>query len=141
MPAVSELLPPRYGQPQEIGRGGMGTIYAARDTSLDRLVAIKVLDERFARDEALRGRFTREALAAARLSRAPSTVTIFDVGEWNDRPYIVMEHLAGGSLADRLRKEGAQPAGKALAWLEEAAAALDAAHAAGVVHRDVKPAN
>ena len=141
MPAVSELLPPRYEEPQEIGRGGMGTIYAARDTSLDRLVAIKVLDERFARDEGVRGRFTREALAAARLSRAPSTVTIFDVGEWNDRPYIVMEHLAGGSLADRLREEGAQPPGRALAWLEEAAAALDAAHAAGVVHRDVKPAN
>jgi predicted Ser/Thr protein kinase len=141
MPAVSELLPPRYGQPRVIGRGGMGTIYAAHDTSLDRPVAIKVLDERFARDDDVRGRFTREALAAARLSGAPSTVTIFDVGEWNGAPYIVMEHLAGGSLADRLRDEGAQPPARALAWLEQAAAALDAAHAAGVVHRDVKPAN
>jgi hypothetical protein len=141
MPAVSELLPPRYGEPREIGRGGMGTIYLAHDTSLDRPVAIKVLDERFARDEGVRARFTREALAAARLSRAPSTVTIFDVGEWHDRPYIVMEHLAGGSLAERLRDGGAQPPARALAWLEEAAAALDAAHAAGVVHRDVKPAN
>jgi predicted Ser/Thr protein kinase len=141
MPVASELLPPRYQEARLVGRGGMGTIYAARDTSLERPVAIKVLDERFARDEDIRGRFTREALAAARLSRAPSTVTIFDVGEWNGRPFIVMEYLAGGSLADRLEAEGAQPLIRVVTWLDQAAAALDAAHAAGVVHRDVKPAN
>ena len=141
MPVASELLPPRYQEARLVGRGGMGTIYAARDTSLERPVAIKVLDERFARDDDIRGRFTREALAAARLSRAPSTVTIFDVGEWNGRPFIVMEYLAGGSLADRLEAEGAQPLIRVVTWLDQAAAALDAAHAAGVVHRDVKPAN
>jgi tetratricopeptide (TPR) repeat protein len=141
MPAEPELLPPRYRQPRLIGRGGMGTIYVARDASLDRPVAVKLLEERFAWDESVRGRFTREALAAARLSRAPSTVTIFDVGEWNGRPFIVMEYLAGGSLADRLAAEEAQPPARVLAWLDQAAAALDAAHAAGVVHRDVKPAN
>lgn len=139
--AETELLPPRYAQPRLIGQGGMGEIYLARDTSLDRPVAIKLLAERYAQDDDLRGRFTREALAAARLGKAPSTVTIYDVGEWNARPFIVMEHLPGGSLADRLDEEGAQPPARALDWLEQAARALDAAHAAGVIHRDVKPAN
>ena len=80
----------------------MGEIYRAEDADLGRIVAVKVLAERYADDEAIRARFTREALAAARLSNAPSTVTIFDVGEHDGRPYIVMEYLAGGSLADRL---------------------------------------
>src|SRR5206468_5466073 len=92
-------------------------------------------------DEAIRERFTREALSAARLSGAPNIVTIFDVGEWNDRPFIVMEYLGGGSLDEKLRGEGAQPAGQVLRWLSQAAHALDAAHREGVVHRDVKPAN
>ena len=120
--------------------GGMGEIFRAEDEVLGRTVAIKVLAERYARDESLRSRFTREALAAARLSGEPHTVTIFDVGEWHDRPFIVMEHLDGGSLEDRLR-EGAVRPGQALDWLEQAAAALDAAHRHGVVHRDVKPGN
>ena len=135
------VLPPRYERPERIARGGMGEIYRAEDAHLARTVAVKVLSERFADDEATRGRFTREGLAAARLSKAPNTVTIFDVGEHEGRPYIVMEYLAGGSLADRLGREGAQPLGRALDWLREAAAALDAAHASGIVHRDVKPAN
>ncbi len=100
-----------------------------------------MLAEQYARDDSLRQRFTREALAAARLSGEPNTVTIFDVGEWGDRPFIVMEHLDGGSLEDRLRAGGPPPAEEALEWLDEAAAALDAAHRHGVVHRDVKPGN
>ena len=135
------VLPPRYERPERIARGGMGEIYRAEDAHLARTVAVKVLSERFADSEAIRGRFTREGLAAARLSNAPSTVTIFDVGEHEGRPYIVMEYLAGGSLADRLAREGAQPLGRSLDWLRQAAAALDAAHAHGIVHRDVKPAN
>ena len=137
----ANILPPRYEHPERIARGGMGEIYRAKDSHLARTVAVKVLSERFADSEAIRGRFTREGLAAARLSNAPSTVTIFDVGEHEGRPYIVMEYLAGGSLADRLVREGAQPLGRALDWLRQAAAALDAAHASGIVHRDVKPAN
>jgi serine/threonine protein kinase len=136
-----DVLPPRYEHPERIARGGMGEIYRAEDAHLARTVAVKLLSERFAGDEATRRRFTREGLAAARLSNAPSTVTIFDVGEHAGRPYIVMEYLAGGSLADRLTREGAQPLGRALEWLGQAAAALDAAHASGIVHRDVKPAN
>jgi serine/threonine-protein kinase len=135
------VLPPRYRQPERVARGGMGVIYRAEDTVLERVVAIKVLADPYADDEAIRRRFTHEALAAARLSNQPGTTTIFDVGEHEGRPYIVMEYLPGGSLADRLAAEGAQPPGRALAWLAQAAGALDAAHAAGVVHRDVKPAN
>ena len=119
----------------------MGEVYRAEDADLARVVAVKLLSGRFADNDAIRGRFTREALAVARLSHAPSTVTIFDVGEHGGRPYIVMEYLPGGSLADRLEREGAQPVGRSLDWLDQAAAALDAAHAHGIVHRDVKPAN
>ncbi len=119
----------------------MGEIYRATDSVLARAVAVKLLAERYAADEGVRARFTREALAAARLSSEPHIVTIFDVGEWNARPFIVMEYLEGGSLDYAIRRDGAQPPGRALSWLEQAAGALDAAHAAGVVHRDVKPAN
>jgi eukaryotic-like serine/threonine-protein kinase len=141
MAAETDILPPRYRNPKRIGRGGMGEIYHATDRSLGRPVAVKVLADRFAEDDAVRNRFTREALAAARLSGDPNTVTIFDVGEWNERPFIVMEYLAGGSLEDVLREGGAQEPGQALEWLEQAGRALDTAHQHEIVHRDVKPAN
>jgi tRNA A-37 threonylcarbamoyl transferase component Bud32 len=141
MESENGLLPPRYARPRRIGHGAMGDIFQATDEVLGREVAVKLLAERYAADEGIRHRFEREALAAARVSGEPGAVTIFDVGEWQGRPFIVMEHLAGGSLEDRLRQEGAQPPGRVLAWLEQAAAALDAAHRHGVVHRDVKPAN
>ncbi len=140
MPTTKDILPARYRSPERVAEGGMGEIYRATDESLGREVAIKILAERYAQDEPLRRRFTREALAAARLSGEPHTVTIFDVGEHAERPFIVMEYLAGGSLDDRLRA-GRIPTGQALDWLEDAATALDAAHEHGVVHRDVKPAN
>jgi serine/threonine-protein kinase len=138
---TSSILPPRYRNPELIGRGGMGDIYRVTDSVLGRVVAVKILAERFAQDKSVRERFTREALSAARLSGEPNTVTIFDVGEHDDRPYIVMEHLSGGSLDDVLRQGGAQPPERVFTWLEEAAQALDVAHREGVVHRDVKPAN
>src|SRR5437588_4343181 len=141
MPAGTDVLPPRYRGAQRIAQGGMGEIYRATDDALGRAVAIKVLAERFAEDVAIRQRFTREALAAARLSSQPSTVTIFDVGGWNGRPFIVMEYLSGGSLDELLAREGAQPPPRALRWLEQAAVALDHAHTHGIVHRDVKPGN
>jgi eukaryotic-like serine/threonine-protein kinase len=119
----------------------MGEIYRATDATLGRAVAIKLLSERYSRDESVRRRFTREALAAARLSGEPYVVTIFDVGEHAARPFIVMEYLSGGSLDDRIREDGAQAVGQALEWLEQAATALDSAHRHGVIHRDVKPAN
>ena len=134
------LLPPRYRDPVPIARGGMSEVVKATDTELGRIVAVKLLDD--SRDDAeLRDRFEREARAAARLSGEAHTITIYDVGVWRDRPFIVMEYLAGGSLDDVLRSEGAQPPARALRWLGEAAGALDHAHRHGVVHRDVKPAN
>ena len=141
MAVGTELLPERYREPRLIGRGGMGEIYRATDAMLGRAVAVKLLAERYAWDGDVRERFTREALAAARLSGNANIVTIFDVGEWRDRPYIVMEYLPGGSLAERLAAEGPPGPRQALEWLQQAAAALDAAHREGVVHRDVKPAN
>jgi tetratricopeptide (TPR) repeat protein len=118
----------------------MGEIFRATDSTLGRAVAIKILAERYAENDDVRGRFTREALAAARLSGDPHIVTIYDVGEHEQRPYIVMEYMSGGSLEDRLCS-GPAGLGDALRWLAEAAAALDHAHAEGVVHRDVKPGN
>ena len=141
MRSENDLLPPRYLRPTRIGYGGMGEIFRAEDEVLGRTVAIKLLSEQYARDESLRARFTREALAAARLSGEPGAVTIFDVGEWAGRPIIVMEHLAGGSLEARLHEDGPPPVDEALGWLDQAAGALDAAHRLGVVHRDVKPGN
>jgi predicted Ser/Thr protein kinase len=140
MAVETGILPARYRDPELVARGGMGEVYRATDTTLHRTVAIKLLDGRIAADETMRKRFTREALAAARLSGQAGAVTIFDVGEWNDRPFIVMEYLRGGSLQDVLR-DGAQPPDRVFPWLEQAATALDHAHELGIVHRDVKPAN
>jgi serine/threonine-protein kinase len=133
-------LPGRYRDPQPVGRGGMADIYRATDTELGRAVAVKVLAAHYAEDDDIRERFLREALAAARLSGDPHTVTIYDVGEYGGRPYLVMEYLPGGSLAARLAA-GPIDRERAMEWLEQAALALDAAHERGVVHRDVKPGN
>src|SRR5436305_11581039 len=102
MPAPTDtLLPPRYGDVQPLAHGGMGEIFVATDRELGRDVVVKVLAERYAKDQSLRERFKREALAAARLSGNHNIVTIFDVGEHRGRPMIVMEHLTGGSLERR----------------------------------------
>jgi hypothetical protein len=119
----------------------MAEVYRATDQELDRDVAVKVLAERYAKDESLRRRFSREALAAARLSGDPHIVTIFDVVEHAGRPMIVMELLPGGSLEQRLTPGVPCAPRQILDWLDDAAAAIDAAHAAGIVHRDLKPGN
>jgi tRNA A-37 threonylcarbamoyl transferase component Bud32 len=142
MPSPDDIsLPPRYQGARLIAHGGMGEIFLATDEVLGREVAVKVLAERFALDDDLRERFKREALAAARLSGNHSIVTIFDVGEHDGRPIIVMEYLAGGSLEQRINGKKPFETAQVLDWLDEAAGALDAAHEAGIVHRDVKPGN
>jgi tRNA A-37 threonylcarbamoyl transferase component Bud32 len=137
---AGDVLPRRYASPTLVARGGMGEVYRATDSVLGRLVAVKLLSERHAREPHIRARFEREALTAARLSGKPHVITVFDVGEHEDRPLIVMEYLDGGSLHDRLQ-EGPVEREQALEWLGQTAQALDQAHAQGVVHRDVKPAN
>jgi serine/threonine-protein kinase len=139
MPAT-QVLPERYQDVERVARGAMGDIFRATDTTLDRPVAVKLLAEPYVNDESARRRFAREASAAARVSGEPNIVTIFDVGGSDERPYIVMEYVDGQSLEERLR-EGRVPPADALRWLEQAGAALDYAHANGVVHRDVKPGN
>jgi serine/threonine-protein kinase len=141
MPPTDTHLPPRYRKPRLLARGGMADVYQATDEELGREVAVKVLAARYAEDESLRRRFSREALAAARLSGNPHIVTIFDVTEHDGRPMIVMELVSGGSLVGRLTPGVPCEPRQALDWLEDAAAAIDAAHAAGIVHRDVKPGN
>jgi serine/threonine-protein kinase len=141
-------LPSRYRVVRHIANGGMATVWAAEDAVLERLVAVKVLAAGYAADPSARKRFTREARAAARVSDHNNVVTIFDIGEMPSPPaqaFIVMEHFAGGTVADRLRarepRAGGIPVPLALRWLRETASALDAAHAADIVHRDVKPGN
>jgi eukaryotic-like serine/threonine-protein kinase len=138
-PAGPEL-PERYAVVTMIGVGGMASIWAADDQVLGRRVAIKLLAEQYAEQPRFVARFEREARMAALLSGHPHVVTIYDVGEANGRPFIVMEHLAGGTLAERMA--GGRPRrDDVLRWLGEAASALDFAHEKGVVHRDVKPRN
>jgi serine/threonine-protein kinase len=143
MPAAYQqvALPPRYRVVRHIANGGMATVWAAQDAVLERLVAVKTLAAGYAADPAARRRFTREARAAARVSDHPNVVTVFDIGDHEDQAFIVMEHFAGGSVADRLRRGQPVPVATALRWLRETASALDAAHAADIVHRDVKPGN
>ena len=140
MAVQSPVLPSRYRDARPVGRGGMADIYRATDGELGRTVAVKLLAEHCAEDPDIRERFLCEGRAAARLSGDPNTVTIYDVGEVDGRPYIVMEYLPGGSLATRLAS-GRIDRAQSLEWLEQAARALDAAHERGVVHRDVKPGN
>ncbi|MBA2295873.1 MAG: protein kinase [Actinobacteria bacterium] len=134
-------LPARYTVPELIAHGGMGDVYRATDETLDRTVAIKLLAERYARQDEFHERFLREARLAASLSGEPSVVAIHDVGETEDGlPFIVMEYVPDGTVADHLRS-GPLEQEHALRWLSQAAAGIDAAHRRGIIHRDVKPAN
>jgi eukaryotic-like serine/threonine-protein kinase len=143
MPAVTPRvsLPDRFEIRSHVANGGMASVWAAEDRVLRRTVAVKLLAEHFVGDARAKQRFMREARAAAALSSHPHVVMIFDVGEHDGRPYIVMEYLAGGSVADAVSGGRAAPPDRALAWLRDAADGLDAAHEQGVVHRDVKPGN
>ena len=134
-------LPARYKVVRHIANGGMASVWLAEDDLLGRLVAVKVLSSGYAQDERANRRFLREARAGARLSECRHVVTVYDIGEHDGRPFMVMEHFSGGTVADRLRRGRDIPRALALRWLREAADALDCAHAHDVVHRDVKPAN
>jgi Tol biopolymer transport system component len=122
-----------------LGAGGMGEVYRARDTRLDRTVAIKVLSSELSSNADLKARFEREARAISQLNH-PNICTLHDVGNESGTDYLVMEYLEGESLADRLRK-GPFPLDQLVKIGCEIADALDKAHRAGIVHRDLKPGN
>jgi Tol biopolymer transport system component len=122
-----------------IGAGGMGEVYRARDTRLERSVAIKILPSQFAADPSLRDRFDREARAISSLNH-PHICALYDVGEADTIRFLVLEYLEGETLAARLTR-GALPLDLALQLAVEICDALDRAHRAGIIHRDLKPAN
>lgn len=124
-----------------IGEGGMGVVFRARHEILEREAALKVLLEGLGNDPAFRARFLRESKLAARLSRNPHVLTVYDAGESEGLLYLAMYLVDGPSLADVLRSEGALEPERTVAILRQVASALDAAHAQGLIHRDVKPAN
>jgi len=137
LPAGTRLGP--YEIQSALGAGGMGEVYKARDTRLERIAAIKILPDTLAPDPGFRERFDREAKAIAALTH-PHICAVYDVGEQDGIAYLVMEHLEGETLAQRLER-GALPLAQALRYAIEIAAALDEAHRAGIVHRDLKPGN
>jgi eukaryotic-like serine/threonine-protein kinase len=132
----------RYRIERRLGAGGMSTVFKATDTVLERPVAVKLLAEHLADDEAFVARFRREALAAARLQH-PNVVQVFDSGQDADsrRHYIVMEYVDGPSCADLLRERKRLGIEETVNIVRDACHGLDYAHRAGVVHRDVKPGN
>ena len=139
-PVVGTLVDNRYAVTSRIARGGMSTVYLAVDQRLDREVALKVLHPHLAADENFLGRLGREAKAAARLSH-PHVVGVLDQGNDGVTAYLVMEYIKGHTLRDVLRDRGALPPRLALALIDPVVEGLGAAHAAGFIHRDVKPEN
>jgi serine/threonine protein kinase len=137
---LKEALGDSYTIEGEIGRGGMGVVYRARDERLQRRVAVKVLPPELAFQREIRERFTREAQTAARLSH-PHIVPIHDVGEGNGLVYFVMGLIEGESLAARIRRRTRLPAEEVRRIMKETADALSAAHGLSVIHRDIKPDN
>jgi eukaryotic-like serine/threonine-protein kinase len=139
-PLIGTLVDGRYQVVGRIARGGMATVYEARDTRLDRTVALKMMSAALAEDPDFVTRFRREARAAAQLSH-PHVVAVFDQGEAAGLPYLAMEYVPGRTLRDVLRDYGALTPEQALTILDPVLEALIAAHDAGFVHRDIKPEN
>ena len=139
-PLVGRTLDGRYRIEDRIARGGMATVYSATDLRLDRHVAIKIMHASLAEDNAFVSRFVREAKSAARLSDQ-HVVAVYDQGEDSGLIYLVMEYVPGRTVRDVLREFGRLTPEQALTILDPVLQALDAAHAAGFVHRDVKPEN
>jgi eukaryotic-like serine/threonine-protein kinase len=139
-PLVGRLLDGRYHVAAIVARGGMATVYRAVDTRLDRVVALKVMHPDLADDDEFVVRFIAEARSAARLSH-PAIVAVFDQGDDDGTVYLAMEYVEGRTLRTVLREQGRLSPEHALDVIDPVLAALDAAHSAGIVHRDMKPEN
>src|SRR6266568_1260525 len=124
----------------KIGEGGMGEVYLAQDTKLDRKVAIKFLNEEFSKDEDKLNRFVREAKAASALNH-PNILTVYEIGEVDGKNYISTELIDGQTLREHLSQKEALPLNSILKIGVQVAEALSAAHQAGIIHRDIKPEN
>lgn len=130
----------RYEIESELGRGGMAVVYLARDPIIGRKVAVKVLPRQFTHDPSFRARFKKEAEIVASLEH-PAIVPVYDVGEQNGQPFIVMRYMPGGTLRDQIVAHGPLALETVAALVERLARALSAAHARGIFHRDLKPTN
>jgi len=137
---IGQLLDGRYLVESQIARGGMATVYHARDIRLERTVALKIAHQELARDQDFVGRFISEARSVARLS-SPNVVAVFDQGSTGDLHYIAMEYVPGPTLRDLIVARGRLNPREALDIIERVLAGLAAAHDAGIIHRDVKPEN
>jgi len=140
MSMVEQQIGPRYKLERELGRGGMGVVYVAHDTQLDRPVALKFLGSLVDGSEEYRQRFIREAQAAAKVQH-PNIISIFDIGTQEGKVYIAMEFVDGPNLHRFVSKKGKLTAREAVNVLTQALTALEAVHDAGIVHRDLKPDN
>src|SRR5207248_2045361 len=123
-----------------LGHGGMGTVYLARQLSLDRPVALKIMSKRWASDPVFVARFTREAYAAAQMWH-PNIVAIHDIGEVDGSRFFCMEYVRGQSLADLVKRRGKLDPETAVGYVLQAARGLKHAHERGMIHRDIKPDN
>jgi hypothetical protein len=137
---VGQRISGRYEVEELAGKGGMSSVFRARDTVLERPVALKILHEHYTQDAEYVERFRREARAIAQLSH-PNIVTVIDRGEYEGRQYIVFELVPGENLKEVVEREGALPVERALALTHQIARGLAFAHEHGIVHRDVKPQN
>jgi eukaryotic-like serine/threonine-protein kinase len=137
---IGTVLSGRYKLEAKLGSGGMSTVYLARDTTLDRQVAVKVMHREMSEQADQLERFRQEARAVAKLSH-PNVVAVIDAGEDGGHPYIVFEYVEGETLKQRINRVGALDAQEALAYAIEVARGLTVAHARNMVHRDIKPQN
>src|SRR5271156_5277044 len=129
-----------YRLEEQIGQGGMAVVFRAQDERLQRQVALKILAPALATDEAFRHRFIRESRSAA-AADDPHIIPVFEAGDANGVLFIAMRYVPGGDVGTLIHRQGALAVARAAAIISAVASALDAAHAAGLVHRDVKPAN